>query len=116
MLGRRGIELDVEFNASAWRHHDRVRAALGLRPPRFVGERYAVEARDLDRNAPRVAGAVDVGEVQPDVGVRRRIDETPKLLAAGSDADLGQGAAGLWASRIAIPLRLRNVSCSGAEH
>ncbi len=51
MLRRRDVELDVELDAPAGRHHDRVGACLRLRLPHLVGERHAIEADNLDRNA-----------------------------------------------------------------
>ena len=90
MLRGRGIELDVELDAPTGRHHDRIGARLRLWSPHLVGEWHAIEARNLDRNAPNDAGPVDIGKMQADVGIRRSIDETPKLLPAGSKADLGR--------------------------
>jgi hypothetical protein len=65
---------------------------LRVRSPRFVGERHAIEAHNLDRNVPNHAGPVDVSKLQADVRVRRGIDEAPKLFPVGSKADLGQAA------------------------
>src|SRR5437868_3156815 len=87
MPRRRGIQLDVEFKASARRHHDWIRARLRLRLPRSVGEGYAIETHDLDRNTSNATGAVDVGEVQAHICVCRRIGETPKLFAPATNGD-----------------------------
>ena len=92
MLWGRRIELDIELDATAGRHHDRVGASLRLRSTHVVGERHAVETHNFDRNAPLDAGAVDVNKVNADIRVRRGIDETPKLFSAGNNADVGHAA------------------------
>jgi hypothetical protein len=84
MLCGRGIELDLEFNATAERHHDGVGARLRPRSPHFVGKGHAIDAHNLGRNAPKDAGAVYISEVQADVGIRRGIDQTPSPSRAGS--------------------------------
>ena len=84
VLRGRGIELDVELDAPARRHHDRVSRlfAPSVAPfcRRTVRHRGPQPRSECSEPMP---DAVDVSKMQADVRVRCGIDETPKLFALG---------------------------------